>query len=330
MSSNSSEEFPFDSKVEAATAKAKLDSVAQCEADDLDDADFTQRSKEDSIRNSYRLALMAAEGSSGRVRATAYLGVGIKAVEKRNKKAKKIASIKKKKQNDSKKVKKAAQTLFNFGQGETQGPPQLAQSVTKTPSIKSNQSEVQNHFDPVSVQVFATPSPGNVRHSDYSRFGGIRESTGVVSTATSSSVASLNTNATEPNVFTCRGCGNTRFLCHEVKYRNFCLHAVMDYFELVGMDFSTQHGIQNAFTVAYSSAVKKDMLEQHQFYERNREVELPDCIEQGALQDALYLRSSRRLLQFLLDKRVYDVSSHLNDLSNGTAEQRRFPNYEHF
>ena len=93
---------------------------------------------------------------------------------------------------------------------------------------------------------------------------------------------------------TCRGCGNFHSFCHEVKYRNFCLYAVLDYFELVGMDFATQHGIQNAFTVAYTAAVKKDMLEKHDFYERSRDLELADCIKQGALQDAFYLRNSHQ------------------------------------
>ena len=154
------------------------------------------------------------------------------------------------------------------------------------------------------------------------------------STAASSAVSSSSigrndgTDGTDLNSVICRGCGNIRFSCHEVKYRNFCLHAVLDYFELVGMDFATQHGIQNAFTVAYTSAVKKDMLETHNYYERNRKIELPDCIESGALQDAFYLRNSRRLLQFLMDKRVYDIPSHVQALSDGTAEKRFFPHYE--
>ena len=189
----------------------------------------------------------------------------------------------------------------------------------------------QNHFDPVFIQLFATPSPDGLGHTSYPRINGTPASyprVGVASTNVSSSVASSTTIGTDPNFMTCHGCGNTHFLCYEVKYCNYCLHAEIDYFELVGIDFATQHVIESVFSVTYSSVVKKDMMEQNRFYERNRELELPDCIEKVALQDDLYLHSSRRLLQFLLAKRVHDISGHLNNVSNGVAEHRHFPDYE--
>ena len=96
-----------------------------------------------------------------------------------------------------------------------------------------------------------------------STFGGTPTATGL------SVISATTISSTDPNYTTfSRGCGNTCFLlCHEVKDRNLlCLHVVMDYFELVGMDFATQLRIQNAFTITFTSAVEKDMLEaNHQF-----------------------------------------------------------------
>ena len=284
---------------EEAETRASEDAEAEAE---LDEADFTERSKEQSRLNSERLAQMAAESSGGRIRATAYLDVSLKAAEKRKKRATKYKSMKLSKGNDAKKLKKAADSLFF-----------IKQTPYKTPVVYHQKSS----FAPVSVQAFTTPSPNGTAQFEIENYN--------ITTPSISSVAS------PPSVdsnFTCRGCGHNRTHCHEAKYRNFCLHAVLDYFELVGMDFSTQHGITNAFTMAYTSAVKRDMLERHQFYERSKELSLPDCIEQGALQDALYLRSSRRLLQFLLSKRVYDIPNHLQDVNDGTTEHRFFPDNE--
>ena len=319
--SSSEDEFPCvrativrDPKAEAKAKEVKADAEARAKAiaefvADEEDADFTQHYREKSIRNSRRLSAMATKSSGDRVRATAYLGVGMKAAEKRKKKLKKVESVKKQKQKDSKKLQKVVESLFAMRSPATKSP-----TSTSTPT-----QECRRDFDPVSIQAFASTSPKGTTPTN-------RSSVNVTTPSTVSSIAT--TSITNDTNFICRGCGNTASLCHEVKYRNFCLHAVMDYFELVGMDFSTQHGITDAFTVAYTSAVKKDLLDRHQFYERNREVELPDCIERGALQDALYLRSSRRLLQFLLNKRVYDIPSHLQDMTDGSVEHRVFPDYE--
>ena len=314
--SSSEDEFPVsrdvivrDHKAERAAAAAKAKAVAEFVADE-EEADFIPSSREQSIRNSKRLADMAVESNAGRVRATAYLGVGMKAVEKRKKKAKKIESAKKQKQKDSRKLHKAVESLFSMKSPPTQTP-------TSTSSFAPTKRS--KDFEPVSIQTFAPVStPKGISPTNRS----------ALNVTTPSTISSIATSVTEDSNFICRGCGNNRSMCHEVKYRNFCLHAVLDYFELVGMDFSTQHGIKDAFTVAYTSAVKKDLLERHQFYERNREVELPDCIEEGALQDAFYLRSSRRLLQFLLAKRVYDIPSQIQNMTDSSVESRFFPDYE--
>ena len=130
--------------------------------------------------------------------------------------------------------------------------------VQVKPSSKSTEIKTLSSFEPVSVQVFATPSP-NVACKAVIANNPTPATVHTVSTSTSS------ISTPDLNAVTCKGCGNTQYFCHEVKHRKFCLHAVIDYFELVGMNFATQHGICNVFTVAYTSAVKKDMLKRHDF-----------------------------------------------------------------
>ena len=38
---------------------------------------------------------------------------------------------------------------------------------------------------------------------------------------------------------TCAGCGHTLDGCHKIKYRNYCLHVVLNYFDKVGMNHVT-------------------------------------------------------------------------------------------
>ena len=76
-----------------AEAKARAKAIAEFVADE-EDADFTPHSREQSIRNSKRLTAMSSKSSGGRVRATAYLGVGMKAAVKRKTKLKKVESAK--------------------------------------------------------------------------------------------------------------------------------------------------------------------------------------------------------------------------------------------
>ena len=240
--SSSEDEFPCvrativrDLKAEAKAKEVKADAEARAKAiaefvADEEDADFTQHYRENSICNSKRLSAMATKSSGDRVRATAYLGVGMKAAEKRKKKLKKVESAKKQKQKDSKKLQKVVESLFAM-----RCPAMKSPTSTSTPI-----QECRRDFDPVSIQAFASTSPKGTTPTN-------RSSVNVTTPSTVSSIAT--TSITNDTNFICRGCGNTASLCHEVKYRNFCLHAVMDYFELVGMDFSTQHGITNAFTL---------------------------------------------------------------------------------
>ena len=115
----------------------------------------------------------------------------------------------------------------------------------------------------------------------------------------------------------CTDCGCGADDCHEVKYRNYCLHSVLDYFDEVGMGYVTQHGIYSAFLRAYTVALKKDMLESTKYYELNVDCELPDCMERGSLEDAQQIHRCNRLWQSLMTKRVHDVGSYIEDLKAG-------------
>ena len=126
----------------------------------------------------------------------------------------------------------------------------------------------------------------------------------------------------------CSGCGNSIDECHEVKYRYYCLHAVIDYFDEVGMNFVTQHGIYAAFMRAYTSARKKDMLESFSYYERNVDCEIPECMERASLEDAQQIHKSNQLFQFLMSRRVHDVESFFEDLKAGRVTTPFYPEFE--
>ena len=111
----------------------------------------------------------------------------------------------------------------------------------------------------------------------------------------------------------CDKCGFYGKDCHETKYRLFCLHGVMDYFDDVGFDFSDDLGVYTAYSKAYSAAIKKDTLDLVTFYERQREVDIPLCMLKGSLRDAQNIRYCNRLYQYLLATRVYNVSRHVED-----------------
>ena len=126
---------------------------------------------------------------------------------------------------------------------------------------------------------------------------------------------------------TCSGCGHGINECHEAKYRNYCLHSVLDYFEEVGMSYVTQHGIYAAVLRSYTVASKKDMLESTNYYEINVDCELPDCMEHGTLADAQMIHKSNHLFQTLMATRVRDVVAFVGDVKAGRVATPSYPKF---
>ena len=168
-----------------------------------------------------------------------------------------------------------------------------SESVTRSASSSSNVPKNKN------IELFVTPSK------------------------TSCSFVTPNDKPTH----TCSGCGHGIDDCHEAKYRYYCLHSVLDYFEEVGMSYVTQHGIYAAVLRSYTVALKKDMLETTKYYEINIDCELPDCMEKGTLADAQMIHRSNHLFQTLMATRVRDVVAFVEDVKAGRVETPSYPKF---
>ena len=57
----------------------------------------------------------------------------------------------------------------------------------------------------------------------------------------------------------CNGCFQQFHLCHEAQWRDTCMHAVIDYFDTVGYDMITLHGIRQAYYNHYVVMAKTDL-----------------------------------------------------------------------
>ena len=63
------------------------------------------------------------------------------------------------------------------------------------------------------------------------------------------------------------------------------------------------------------------------FYDRRREIEIPDCMVKGSLAQAQALRTTDHLRRSLLGERVFDVKTHVAQLENGEIT-RSLPTYD--
>ena len=261
-----------------------------------------------------------------KVKATAYFMAAIDAKEKRANRTKKLEVKERNRKMKHKKYAEGAQALLanmncNIETVSTPVPKKKSRKlVTKveTSAVKTSnrssskkQSRFAVHSDvktpkvntPNQLLPFTTPSP---------------------CATTSISIRKNITLMSHP----CSGCGRTVDECHELKYRNMCLHAVLDYFDEVGFQNVTQLGIYNSYARTYTFALKKDMLEHTTFYERTLDIEIPDCMENGSLEEAQQINRSNRLFQFLMSKRVYDVEVYFDQLKSGNIDAAFFSNVE--
>ena len=188
-----------------------------------------------------------------------------------------------------------------------------------TSTICNGQSSIRRETDSAvssKDMVYSTPSVGcSLKTASTST--STAPSVCIESVATRS-VSTLGNSTPNVTVTFCKDCGRPEHSCHEVIHRDFCLQAVMDHFEDDNIRFTDELGVYTAFIKAYTFCVKKEMLDQHNFYERRREVDVPGCMIDGTLADAQAIRTTDRLRRSLLGQRVFDVKTHLSELENGT------------
>ena len=101
--------------------------------------------------------------------------------------------------------------------------------------------------------------------------------------------------------------------CCEVLFCSVCLHAVMDYFDKVGVHNATDLGVCKAFQVAFIAQVKHPLLEKFAKYETNNMINIPKCMIHGSLRDALYMDRGSKVFRFLSEQRVYDVQEYVDN-----------------
>ena len=87
-------------------------------------------------------------------------------------------------------------------------------------------------------------------------------------------------------------------LCLEAKHRNHCLHAVVDYFDKVGYDAITKHGIRQVYYAKFLSRVKDDILTETELYELKDDLPVPECMLQGSFTDALNMVNYNSTFRF--------------------------------
>ena len=108
----------------------------------------------------------------------------------------------------------------------------------------------------------------------------------------------------------CRGCNQTASHCPNKIYHDICLHAVLDYYEKVGI-FFTDEGIKEVYCNAYRVAARRDLCQQTKYYELSHNLQLPRCMEVGSLRQGIGMLKGHCLYTMLMKQRVHNVSEQL-------------------
>lgn len=115
----------------------------------------------------------------------------------------------------------------------------------------------------------------------------------------------------------CYGCKYMFDKCLERKYRDFCLQAVKNHIDDVGYTDLTEFSVRKAYHNEYMSQVRRDLKEATGYYEANQLLDIPQCMIQGSLNDALCIVSGSAvgvpIVEYLMQQRMYNVEQHLQD-----------------
>ena len=114
----------------------------------------------------------------------------------------------------------------------------------------------------------------------------------------------------------CPGCMLQYHLCHEARWRDTCLHAVVDYFDRVGYDVITKHGIREAYYERYIVMLKTELLGGHGLYELDDDLPLPSCMLQGSFQEALRMEDYNDTFRYLERHRMHGVKGYVKNRNN--------------
>ena len=115
----------------------------------------------------------------------------------------------------------------------------------------------------------------------------------------------------------CNGCMMQFHLCHEAKWRDTCMHAVIDYFDRVGYDVITKHGIREAYYARYVALAKTELLAASDgLYELDDDIPIPECMRKGSLHDSLQMEEYNTAFRYLERNRMHGVKGYMKHRSN--------------
>ena len=214
-------------------------------------------------------------------------------------------------------------------------PPKKKKSVTfsaKKTKMPEQKNKVTSYFSPSSSTEATSEYP--VFNTAPDVVGAYRESTPLRTTTvrvtpyakmTTKSIYSgntihskdLNSDGSQVDMDRiCSGCHNPFRLCMERKWRNVCLHRVVDYFEDNDFENLTRTGVYDAYYDAFLVMIKAEILSRSEFWECGGRMVVPDCMKTGSLEDAFDMLKLEDSLtyQYFTTRRVVDVQRHMNCL----------------
>ena len=110
----------------------------------------------------------------------------------------------------------------------------------------------------------------------------------------------------------CSGCNKLYGECSERRYKKICLQAVVDFFQDIGGEkHATGRAIERVYRLAYMAQVRSDIMRKTGYYETDRDLRIPLCMEFGSLSDALIMNSDSPLYQALNQMRLFSVEEYL-------------------
>lgn len=122
----------------------------------------------------------------------------------------------------------------------------------------------------------------------------------------------------------CSGCSMQFHQCHEAKWNDSCMHAVVDYFDRVGYDVITKHGICKAYYARYIALAKTELLSASgDLYELYDDIPIPECMRKGLFHDSLQMEEYNTSFCHLERHRMHGVKGYMKHQSNPPEVNKR-------
>ena len=123
-------------------------------------------------------------------------------------------------------------------------------------------------------------------------------------------------NTSEVKLGICHGCKMKFDECFDRKYRDICLHAVLDYIKEVESDSSldiTEFGFRKAYHNAYIAQVRVDLMKDKGKYELNPMLHIPPCMTQSSLDDVVQMAAGKgaHIIYYLEQNKLWNVEETL-------------------